>query len=54
MGRWVTSKGAQNVGSILDLKIFFKEFRDCGARVVFHCEFSPNRGPALMRSFRRS
>jgi hypothetical protein len=40
------------VRSMVEMKIFFEEFQDCRACVVFHCEFSKNRGPTLMRRFR--
>jgi M-phase inducer tyrosine phosphatase len=43
---------SMNVRSPADMKIMFDEFRDCCACVVFHCEFSQNRGPTLMQQFR--
>jgi hypothetical protein len=41
-----------NIWSIAQLKDFFKDYRACRAYVVFHCEFSCNRGPTLMWAFR--
>jgi M-phase inducer tyrosine phosphatase len=41
-----------NIRSVAQLKDFFEDYRGCHACVVFHCEFSRNRGPTLMRAFR--
>jgi hypothetical protein len=45
-------KRSQNIRSIAQMKTVYDEFRDCDACVVFHCEFSQNRGPTLMQRFR--
>jgi hypothetical protein len=44
--------GSVNVRSKADMERLFAQFRGRSACVVFHCEFSANRGPALMRHFR--
>lgn len=44
--------GSTNVRSITHLKVLFQEYRECNACVVFHCEFSHNRGPTMMHAFR--
>lgn len=41
-----------NVRSATDMENLFNQFRDRFACVVFHCEFSTNRGPNLMQQFR--
>jgi M-phase inducer tyrosine phosphatase len=41
-----------NVRSVADMQMLFTQFRDHFACVVFHCEFSTNRGPNLMQQFR--
>jgi M-phase inducer tyrosine phosphatase len=46
-------KGSYNARSIADLKDLFQEYRDCNACVVFHCEFSKERGPSMMKAFRQ-
>jgi M-phase inducer tyrosine phosphatase len=45
-------EGSLNVRSVAQMKDLFDEFRECSACVVFHCEFSKNRGPTLMHAFR--
>jgi hypothetical protein len=41
-----------NVKSIAAMKDLYDYFRGCRACVVFHCEFSKDRGPRFMRAFR--
>jgi M-phase inducer tyrosine phosphatase len=43
---------AVNVPSVVPMRLLFEEFQDCNACVVFHCEFSENRGPAMMGHWR--
>jgi hypothetical protein len=45
-------RGSRNVRSVAAMKALFDEFRQSNLPVVFHCEFSKNRGPALMHRFR--
>jgi M-phase inducer tyrosine phosphatase len=45
-------KESQNIRSVAQMKRLFEQFRDCNVCVVFHCEFSQNRGPNLMHRFR--
>jgi M-phase inducer tyrosine phosphatase len=45
-------RNSLNIRSVAQLKDFFEDYRGCHVRVVFHCEFSRNRGPTLMRAFR--
>jgi hypothetical protein len=44
--------GSRNVRSIAHLKELFREYRECNVCVVFHSEFSQNRGPTMMRALR--
>jgi M-phase inducer tyrosine phosphatase len=41
-----------NVKSIADMKDLYDYFRGCRACIVFHCEFSKDRGPRFMHAFR--
>jgi hypothetical protein len=43
---------AINVRSAAQMELVYTEFADCNIALVFHCEFSQNRGPTLMRAFR--
>jgi rhodanese-related sulfurtransferase len=45
-------RGARNVRSMSDLKGVYNRNQGDNTVVVFHCEFSRNRGPTLMRAFR--
>jgi M-phase inducer tyrosine phosphatase len=45
-------KTSWNVWGIAEMRKLYAEFRDCHACVVFHCEFSKDRGPYLMGLFR--
>jgi hypothetical protein len=41
-----------NIRSIADMKDLYDVYRGCRACLVFHCEFSKDRGPRFMRAFR--
>jgi M-phase inducer tyrosine phosphatase len=41
-----------NVRSMADMETLFAQFRDRYVCLIFHCEFSTNRGPGLMQQFR--
>jgi M-phase inducer tyrosine phosphatase len=43
---------SKNVRSVAQMQLFFEHFWECRAWIVFHCEFSKNRGPTLMQHFR--
>jgi rhodanese-related sulfurtransferase len=45
-------KDAINVRSKAEMERLFDEFTGCSVCLIFHCEFSKNRGPTLMREFR--
>jgi rhodanese-related sulfurtransferase len=45
-------RGSYNVLSIADLKALFHEYQECNACVIFHCEFSQERGPKMLQAFR--
>jgi M-phase inducer tyrosine phosphatase len=45
-------KKSKNVRSMAQMTSMFDQFRGCEVCVVFHCEFSQNRGPNLMQRFR--
>jgi M-phase inducer tyrosine phosphatase len=45
-------KRSWNICRNAELRELYEEFRDCNACVVFHCEFSQDRGPKLMNAFR--
>jgi hypothetical protein len=45
-------EGSLNIRSVAQMKELFDKFRECSACLVFHCEFSKNRGPTLMHAFR--
>ena len=44
--------GARNVRTRADIADIYERFRGENVCIVFHCEFSHNRGPTLMRLFR--
>ena len=44
--------GARNVVTRAELAAVYDQFRGQNVLLVFHCEFSKNRGPTLMRMFR--
>ena len=44
--------GARNITTRAELAGFFNNYRGENVCIVFHCEFSRNRGPALMQMFR--
>jgi rhodanese-related sulfurtransferase len=46
-------RDAINVRSEAEMKRLFDEFSGCSACLIFHCEFSKNRGPTLMQDFRQ-
>jgi hypothetical protein len=45
-------KDAINIKSEADMKKLFDELSGCSVCLIFHCEFSKNRGPTLMGDFR--
>jgi hypothetical protein len=45
-------RGAINVKSNAEMIRLFDQFSGSSVCVIFHCEFSKNRGPTLMRNFR--
>jgi M-phase inducer tyrosine phosphatase len=45
-------KASWNVCGIVEMQKLYAEFCDCHSCVVFHCEFSTDRGPYLMGLFR--
>jgi hypothetical protein len=45
-------KGSWNVRRNAEMQELYEQFRDCNGCVVFHCEFSQDRGPKLMNIFR--
>jgi M-phase inducer tyrosine phosphatase len=45
-------KDSINVRTFPHLVTVFNEYRNCNVCVVFHCELSHNRGPALIGAFR--
>jgi hypothetical protein len=46
-------RGSLNVQTMADMKDLHEEFRECNIYVVFHCEFSKNRGPTIIQAFRQ-
>ena len=46
--------GARNITNAVALRAIYEHYKDNGAQmlVVFHCEYSQNRGPTLMKLFR--
>jgi M-phase inducer tyrosine phosphatase len=44
--------GGMNIRLFAEMTALFQEFQDANPFVVFHCEFSSERGPTLMRRFR--
>ena len=44
--------GAVNITSRASMLNFFNKYKNQNVCVVFHCEFSHNRGPDLLREFR--
>lgn len=45
--------GAQNVCTRDDIPIIYNSLKGGNMCIVFHCEFSQNRGPTLMKLFRK-
>ena len=44
--------GARNINSKAVMMSVYRQFINRNVLIVFHCEFSQNRGPTLMRMFR--
>jgi M-phase inducer tyrosine phosphatase len=45
-------RNAMNVHGIAEMQKLYTQFCTCSACIVFHCEFSRDRGPSLMMAFR--
>jgi hypothetical protein len=45
-------KDSVNVRTIGQMELLFEEYSECNVCIVFHCEFSHDRGPEMMCAFR--